>query len=293
MDFGVFSAIVSALALVYAGAARFVQNRFVNKKEMEAIQKESKQLSAEYEEARKKNDKKRMELAMQKQMEFLPKMNKVMMSQFKPMFIILAVFILLSAIITQLDPTTKDDFTLNMTDDGKGCDRIAGDGTYSACFTLNNTNFGKWTATAKLFENGAELGKHETYFTYGQNGQSNDADTYAIPPTGEQMTLTTDKTAYSEGETVRIYATPAKMTNGNLLSGPHEMHPDRVQATLSNGTYFHIDLPLKIPLVDVSRIYQPYVWFIIISLIANLTFTFVMSRMEKMKGGQEETGEKK
>ena len=144
-------------------------------------------------------------------------MNKVMFSQFKPMFIILAVFMVFSAIIAQIDPTVKDDIRLNLTDDGKGCDRIAGDGVFSACYTLDpsNTNYGKWTVIAQAYENGTQQSKQESYFLY--NPSPNNTDTYVDMGTGVYMNVTTDKQVYMPGDTVRIYVTPANMTQGSSI----------------------------------------------------------------------------
>lgn len=294
MVFETFSALVGVLALAYAGMARFVQNKLIDRKEMEAIQKESKALSQEYDKAQKSKDKKRTEEALQKQMEFLPRMNKVMMGQFKPMLVILAVFAIFTGILGQLDPSVKDDIRLNLSDDGKGCDRAAGDGVFSGCYKLDpaNTNYGKWTILAAAFEGSTQIGKNETYFLYKPDADN--TDTYVEQGTGEEIAVSTDKEGYAGGDTVTIYAKPANMTKGSSLlfiptAPPRKSQVDRVEAVLSNGTYFRVDLPLTIPLLDIKRIYQPYTWFIMISLIANLGLSFVMGQYEKRKKAAGET----
>jgi hypothetical protein len=264
-----------------------VQNKLIDKTEMEAIQKESKELSKEYEKAQKAKDKKAMDEILQRQMEFLPRMNKAMMGQFKPMFVILAIFALCSGLIGQLDPTIKDDIRLNLSDDGKGCDRIAGDGTFSGCYQLgNSTDFGKWTILAKMYEGSAELGKNETYFLY--NATDVLIDKYVEAGLGEGLDISAGKESYMPGENVSIYATPHNMTRGGSFlfiptSAPRETQVSRVEATLSNGTYFRVDLPVSIPLVNINRIYQPYTWFIMISLIANIILSVAIGQYDKMK----------
>ena len=79
MLFEPFTALVAVLAVIYAAVASFIQKRMVDRSEMEAFQAESKELSAEYDKAKKAGDKRRMEEIMQRQMEFLPKMNKIML----------------------------------------------------------------------------------------------------------------------------------------------------------------------------------------------------------------------
>lgn len=293
MAFEIYIALVTFVALVYACIARFIQNKMIDRKEMEAIQKESRDLSAAYEKASKAKDKKKMDEILQQQMDFLPRMNKAMMGQFKPMFIILIVFALFTGLVTQIDPTVKDDIHLNLTDDGRGCDRVAGDGIFSGCYHLDpaNTNYGKWTITANIYENGANLGHNQTYFLYNPNPDN--ADTYTERGVGEAMQVLTDKMQYAPGGNVSIYVVPANMTAGSSFlfiqtAAPRQMHIDHVEAVLSNGTYFRVDLPFSIPIVNIDRIYQPYTWFIMISLIANLTLSFAMSQYERMQKAKAE-----
>jgi hypothetical protein len=212
-------------------------------------------------------------------------MNKMMMGQFKPMIVILAVFFLLTGVLGQLDPTVKDDIKLNLMDDGKGCDKVAGDGIFSACYKLENTNYGKWTILATMYDKGAALGHNETYFLY--NPSPEDIDRYVQNPLGEEISILTDKTEYMPNDTVMIYATPANMTKGSefiiQLAAPSPLRTDRIEAVLSNGTYFRVDLPLTIPFVNINRIYQPYTWFIIISVIVNLSLSVIMAQYDKRK----------
>ncbi len=298
MAFEIFYALVTVLALVYAGISRYVQNKLIDKKEMEAIQKESRELTVEMDKAQKAKDKKKVDELLQKQMEFLPRMNKMMMGQFRPMFIILAVFLLLTAAVSQLDPTVKDDIRLNLTDNGKGCDRVAGDGIYSACYQLDpsNTNYGKWTVLTTMYDSGAALGHNESYFLYNPN--STNADTYVEQGVGDGIAVSTDKTDYMPNDTVAIYATPANMTQGFTflfipITPPAPLQVDQVQAVLSNGTYFRVDLPVTIPLVNVNRIYQAYTWFILVALVTNITLSILISQYQKRKKSEEDKNTKK
>ena len=297
MAFEIYYALVTVLAIVYAGISRFVQNKLIDRKEMEAIQKESRELTAEMDKAQKAKDKKKVDELIQKQMEFLPRMNKMMMGQFKPMFIILAVFLLLTAVVSQLDPTVRDDIQLNLTQNNTGCG-ITGAGIYSACYHLDpsNTNYGKWTILATMYANGAAIGHNETYFLYNPNSTNGDA--YVETGVGDGITVTTDKSQYMPNDTVIIYAVPANMTQGFSflfipITPPAPLQVDRIQATLSNGTYFRVDLPVTIPIVNVNRIYQPYTWFILVALVFNIGFSIVISQYQKRQKAQEDKNTKK
>lgn len=259
-----FTALVGVLAIVYAGIAKFIQNKLVDRSEIEGIQAESKELNAKLKKAKERNDQKEIERIMKRQMEFLPKMNKVMMAQFKPMIYILAVFFAFTWMIGQIDPHLEDDITITLKDNGLDCDLTENDGIYSACVEPENT--GKWVALVKSFKNGGETGSNSTYFSYGADTE----DTYVEDPKGNPLAVSTDKKEYSDGETVSIYAEADDVSN--------------VEATLDNATAFRVDLPITIPVLNVTRIYQPYWWFILVSLISNLSLGFVIGKMKKKDG---------
>lgn len=294
MVFEIFPALVGFLALIYAVITKFVQGKLVDKREMEAMQAQSKRLNEEFQKAQKANDRKRMDKVMQEQMEFLPKMNGVMFKQLRPMFVILFIFAGFMWAVNELDPFTKDDVSMNLSDDGTGCDRHAGDGIYSGCFAIDGENFGKWTVKARAFENNADVADNETYFTYMP---SPDADAYTESGKGEGMELSTDKREYARGDTVIVTAAPANMTRGSSLiiqlAEPRALKVDRVEASISSGTYFRADLPIAIPLIGIKSFYQPYWWFIFIAMVANLGLGFVMSQVKKMRGGAGKAVEKK
>lgn len=269
MVFEIFTALVAFLAASYAAIAKYLQNRLVDRKEVEEIQAESKRLNEELKKAQENKNQKKMDEIMKKQMDFLPKMNKMMMAQFKPMFFILAIFFAFTWVVGHIDPSVKDDIEINMSDDGKGCDAIADDKIFSTCYILENTNYGKWGFAAKAFVENSELGYNSTYFNYN----SNTTDTFTEAPKGQPLIVSTDKGAYLPGETVKLYAQNDNATN--------------VKAILNNGTSFYVDLPFSIPIINVQRIQQPYWWFIFISLISNLSISLVMGRLQKKTAGAE------
>jgi len=265
MFFESFAALVAFLAVAYAAVASFIQKKMVDRSQMEAFQAESKELSAEYDKAKKAGDKKRMEEIMQRQMEFLPKMNKIMFAQFKPMIVVLAIFVAVTWVVGYIDPAVKDDIILNMSDNGTMCDSVAGDGIYSACYALNDTAYGKWAVTAMAMGNGnPKLGSNSTGFFYEGGNASSENDTTVIGPQGEPVNVSVDRMRYAEHETVKITASAA---NANAM-----------EAVLDHGTSFRVDLPLTIPLINVKTIWQPYWWFILVSIIANLLISTLLGK---------------
>ena len=84
---------------------------------------------------------------------------------------------------------------------------------------------------------------------------------------GESVVVSTDKKHYIVGERVAVIAETSDTTN--------------VEAVMDNGTSFRVDLPLTIPVLNVQRIYQPYWWFILVSLIANISLSIIIGQARK------------
>ncbi len=261
-----FALIVAALAIAYALIVFKVQNALIDKKFIAGIQAESKELSNEFDKAKKANDKKRMEEITAKQLEVLPKMNKMMFGQLKVMAVVLVIFFAFTWALSEIDPTTKDDITIMLKDDGRDCDAFATDGIFSACYQpLANSTQGKWVIYAKGLDNGAETGKNATYIMYGQ--VIDPTDTYVDGPQGEPVVILTDKREYAAGEQIKITAISAKSKD--------------IAATLNMGSSFYVDLPVTIPILNLKRVHYAYWWFLTISILANLTLSFTLNKTAK------------
>jgi len=263
MVFETFVLLVTVMALGYAVVARYLQNKLINRSDMESIQAESKRLNEDYKKASERKDQKKMDEVMKQQLDMLPKMNKMMFAQMKPMIIIFGIFIAFTWTAGQLDPSTKDDFTIAMSDNGTGCDTLAHDGIFSACYTPQ-ADYGRWVFSARAFKGGSELGKNSTYFYYNA---PEDNDSFLEATSGQPIAVSTDKRDYAAGETVRLYA-----QNANA---------EQVNATLDSGTAFYVDLPFKIPVINLQRIHQTNWWFVFVSLIASLGISLVLSITKK------------
>jgi hypothetical protein len=265
MPFAEYTLLLAIVGLIYSVAARYIQLKLVNKAEMDAVQSESKRLNDEYKAADKAGDKARMERLMKEQMELFPKMNKVLLSQFKPMIAILVIFFIVNWAITTYDPAKLDDRVLAAYDDGKGCDAVAGDGMYTACYALNGTQYGKWVATAKAFNGAADIGENSTYFLYNEE---NTTDTFLLAPKGQPMAVSTDQMIYYPGDNVKVFAAPPQGTTA-------------VNVTLDMGTSFYVDLPFTIPLLNVQRLHEPYWWFIFVTLVGGMVISIAYGQMQK------------
>jgi hypothetical protein len=265
MDLGFYAILIALAAFVYSGIARYIQMKLVNKNEMKTMQEESKRLNEEFKKAKESGDKARMDELLKQQMELLPKINKMMLAQLKPMFVIIIVFIAFNYVISYFNPEFGDDTVIQLSDDGKNCDSVAGDRLFSGCFAVNGTQYGKWAVHIKASDAKSEIGKNSIFFRY--NSEAN-ANPYVEPASGEWFNASLDKQVYYPGDKVTLYANaPARAT--------------AITATIDAGTTFYVDLPITLPLINVQRIYGTNWWFIFVALIAGLMISFGVGQLEK------------
>jgi len=265
MPFETYVLLVALAAVLYSGIARFLQTKLINKKEMEAIQADSKALSEEYKAATKSGDKARIDAVMQKQLDLLPRMNGVMFAQFKPLIIILAVFFVFNWAITTYDPSKSDDLSFLLKDNGTGCDKAAGDNVYSLCVPISGADYGKWAVSARALNGGSDIGDNSTVLLYNVESPH---DWYVNAAKGEAVQISLDKKEYYPGDVAVITVIPPENSN-------------EVSITLDSGTEFYIDLPVTIPLINVQRLYGPSSWFIFVALISGIVISVIQGRLEK------------
>lgn len=258
-----FALIVAVVALLYSFGIRKLQYAFGNQKEMEALQKETKALNEEYKKAAKEKNETRMERLMKKQQETFPKMGKLMMGQFKVMGVVLLLFFGMMWTLNEFNPFKKDDVFIQLVDDGTGCDSVADDLVYSGCYKLSNDNYGPWVVVVDAY-NGNPFAQNSTSFLYKEGS----LELLYTEVKGEAMGVSTDKEEYLPGEVVKITATPGRK-------------PEKIEAKLNMGTWFYVDLPFTIPLLNIQRINQPYWWFITVTILSGLIITPIYKKLQK------------
>ncbi len=254
--FNMFEFLVVLIAIVYVISANYLRKKLIDFKLIEEIKQETKQLNKEMEEARKRKDQKAMKEVLQKQMGLLPKSQKLLFSQLKYTFAIIIVFFAIIGVIDYLDPYTKDDITITLRK-GEGC---AGPEEFAYCFTPQKE--GTWLIRAEALKEGKSVGKSEKVFYYGEFKDEG----YAEKPQGNGAPEIEVKERYAKGEEVVI----------KIRSKAEE-----VKLTLNNATYFMVELPITIPLINVKKIYQPYWWFILSSFLISMTYTVALKAVKK------------
>lgn len=259
-----FVLIVTIIALLYSIAVRKLQYSFGNQSEMDAFQKESKAVNDEFQKASKEKNEVRMQALMEKQKEMFPKMGKLMMGQFKVMGIVLIMFLGIMWVLGEIDPFKKDDISITLVDDGSGCDSVAEDLIYSGCYKLSSTYYGSWVVMAQAYNNNNPFAQNSTHFIYKEESPG----PLYKEVKGEPLGVSTDKERYLPDETVKITATLGTKA-------------EKVEAILNNGTWFYVDLPFAIPLLNIQRIHQAYWWFITVTILSGLLITPIYKKLQK------------
>ena len=83
---------------------------------------------------------------------------------------------------------------------------------------------------------------------------------------GDVIGVSIDKEEYSIGDTIKVTATPSKTY-------------EKVDAVLNSGTWFYVDLPFTIPIINVNRINDIYFFFITISILSGLIISPIYKKM--------------
>lgn len=258
-----FVLLVALIAIVYASLVRFVQNKLVDKSEMEALQAESKLLDIEEKAARERKDQRKIDEILQKKLELFPKMNKILLSQFKPMIFILGIFFVVSFILGQLDPNPLDDVKIPLTKDGYGCTNYVQSDNFSACFKLPSSPIGHWQVTAVSLRNKEQVGSASAAFFL----QNDSYDQWFEPKKGEIVEVSVDKKIYEENDIVFVTAKSPSATE--------------MIAVFDSGTSFDVNLPFTIPLLNIKHLTSPTSWLILVSLLFNILVGMFTKKVTK------------
>ncbi len=268
MDLDLYILVVTLSAIVYSLVIRAIQFKYVDQTKSKELQEKSKKLNEELKEASKKNDQKKVDEIMKKQMALIGEMNKVMFSSFKTMIPIIAVFLIFTGILGYFDPTVSDDIILHPKDDGSGCDTSAGDNIYSLCEPVNGNN-GEWILTASILNGKDFLGNDQVVaenshtFFLGEVGEK----TYVKGSKGEDLQLNGIKDQYNNNEKLELFIP----TNIGIP-----------KVTLNSGTWFYVDLPVAIPLLNIQRISEVYWWFIFVAFISGIIISMIYKKFIKV-----------
>lgn len=256
---------VTFLAVVYTITIRFIQMKMLDTEKSKELQQRMNSLNKEYLSALKSGNKKRMESIQEEQNRLMPEFNKLMVGQLKMMGVVIVVFIIFMYPINSFDPSISDDVRFNLTsvpqEQGKWC----------GSFPIRCESAGPWDAEVTTYSGSSEKAVVPVFFyCLEERGTlpspaSRNANAYSI---------TTDKKTYSQNDNVTVCIT----TTENI---------DHAVGKTNSGTWFMVPLPFTIPVLEANAINGANVWFIVLSLVFGLVFSFVWGKIKKKLKGEQ------
>ncbi len=278
-DYWIF---IVLLSLAYVALSMFLQANIGGKDKLKGLQAEMKELHKKMNEAAKRNDEKELNEIISKNWQITSQIMSVQMRMFA---VIIVIFVGLMFVFPLIEPGAVDDIHLPLFDDGlsEHCDLVSSDGIYSTCYEFGNDGIkGAWAAEVHIYnEQNESLAKSGMPFYY-ENGLPKDLWLQNLSQ-GGLIDILFGKTAYkinassssqnvSAGQTVTIQAS----TKPPLEQGT------RLEAVLNAGTFFFVDLPFAIPLLNISRIIGSYGFFILCAFALSMSFSILRAVYSKI-----------
>jgi hypothetical protein len=217
--------------------------------------------------------------------------SELMRLQFMFLVPLLLIFAGLALFFPLVEPGTQDDVRMPLYDDGLSphCDAAAGDGIYSNCFTIpQGAQSGAWIIDAYLYSSSNEsLARNSTAIYIGggkpsdvwlQSHTQNGFLDGLMGKTPHALNVSTDKKDYVRGETVSVSALYSPQSPA---ASPQQQA--RLEAVLDSGTFFYLDLPFALPLINISRIIGSYGVFIFLAFVMSICYSIAKALYDAAK----------
>jgi len=272
-----FTIFLMACAVVYVVLFNFLQKKFGKADRMMEIQKELNAINKGVGEASRRRDNAAVEELMKKQS---PLLSELMSIQMRMLPLSLGLFIPVIMLLSAIEPYVLDDSRIALFDDGllAHCDAAANDLIYSNCISLNSSSQqGAWVFSAEGFLGESLVAQNATAF-YVEKGKPEDVFLQSkqhgildivLGAKAVSISPYTDKQAYSLGETVQLHAKTSEQV-------------DRASASINNGTFYFVDLPVPIPILNIQRLVGATGAFILFSFVFSILFSFAKGILKKM-----------
>jgi len=264
---------IALLATVYVALTTTVQANIGGKNRLKTLQEEMKNVQLQLMEASKNKDAADSDAIMKK---YWGLTGELMVIQFKMLGILLVILFAFMAIFPHFEPGMEDDLRAPLFDDGLAahCDAAAGDGVFSNCFAIPaSAGTGAWVADACLYSAGNEtLAKNGTAL-YVEKGVPEDVWVQPVAQTGfidglmgktaYFINATADRQNVTRGQAVALHATVS----------PAIPKDARLEGALNMGTFYYVDLPFTIPLINIRRIIGSYGVFLFAAFVISILYS--------------------
>jgi len=264
---------IALLATVYVALTTTIQSNIGGKNRLKTLQEEMKNVQLQLMEASKSKDPKESDVIMKKYWDLT---GELMKAQFQMLGVLLVILFVFMAIFPHFEPGMEDDMRGVLFDDGLAahCDSLAGDGVYSGCFAIPaSANTGAWVADVYLYSARNESLARNGTALYVEKGVPEDIWIQPVSQSGfldgllgktaYHINATTDRQNVTRGQTVALHAAVSP-------SPPKEA---RLEAALDMGTFYYVDLPFTIPLINIRRIIGSYGVFLFAAFVISILYS--------------------
>jgi len=265
---------VLSIAAIYVAIYTYAQNNVGGKGRLKSIQLEIRDVQKKMSDAAKNKQEKEVNDAISQNWKLTGELMSVQMKLFG---VVIVLLLGLAFFFPYVEPGMADDVHMALFDDGLAshCDAKAGDGNFSNCYKLpEGGKRGAWVIDVHLYSSSNEsLSKNGTAIYY-EGGNASDVWLQSTVQSGlldgfmgkvpHFISPSTDKANYTTGETVAIRASAAPP----LPSG-------RLEAVINSGTFFYVDLPFSIPLINIRRIIGSYGLFIFSVFLLSMLYSII------------------
>lgn len=249
---------------------------------MKALQQEMKELQKKMTDAAKNKRDNELNEAISQNWKITMEIMKIQMQMF---VVLIGLLLLLSYTFPIVEPGTQDDVKLALYDDGLAshCDISSGDGIFSNCYAFPaNATRGAWVADIYLYSAAGEQLARQGAPIYYEGGKPEDLWLQTASQSGlleglqgkvaYTINASTGKQNYAKGETAAIsaHSLPAQQPGGKF------------EAALDSGTFFHVDLPFSIPLLNIRRIIGSYGFFIFSAFVLSIVYSIAKAAYAKI-----------
>ncbi len=263
------------IAILYVAVNNFIQDNIGGKGKFKELQAQMRDMQKKMTEAAKAHRDKEYEAFSS---EYLKQTMALTQLQMKMAFLILIPFlILVTFVFPAFEPGAEDDLSVQLFDDGLAshCDAAAGDGNYSGCAALPpEGRRGAWVVDVHLKSAENETLSRAATAIYYEGGKPEDVWLQSTSQSGLLdivlgktayfLNASTDAQDYLSGQTVAIRA------------AAHPQPPAKSAyywASLNSGTFFHLDLPAPLPLLNIRRIIGSNGVFIFFAFVLGITYS--------------------
>ena len=262
-------------AAIYVAISTFLQAKIGGKNSLRGLQAEMREIQVKMSDAAKKHNDKEVDRLMSENMALT---SKLMVIQMQFAVVILFVFFGFAMLFSFVEPGHQDDAKFALYDDGLAshCDLVANDSIYSGCYTVpQNSSKGAQVIDVFLNSSTGDSLAHSGAAIYVEGGAPSDIWVQNVSQAG-LLDMALGKTAYH----LNVSVNDSNVARGGTVAVRANSIPAAPQgasfgASSNMGTFFYVDLPFTLPLLNIRRIIGSTGVLIFSAFVLSITYSLL------------------